>query len=174
MSVKPRVRRILRPVRRALFIVLALAACRRTHPPVETAPPGAPAAAPVAPAPAPLDASAVVPPAPATEAGEGRVQPPSAAEIRAQLDPLWPALRACVRAQGPVDAAVPLELHVRVEPAGEVSDASIVGLASAHDCTRETMSKLRLPRWRGLATIISITLTSTGDPLRVPIGDGGQ
>jgi hypothetical protein len=161
-------------VRRLVFAVLVLTACRRSHPTVEAVAPPAPAPTVAAPAPAAPEQPAATPAASPEAVADERSQPPSEPEIRVQLEPLLPSLKSCLRAQGKLDAAVRLELHVWVEPAGEVSDALIVGLPGAHDCARDAMTKLRLPRWRGAPSLISITLSTTGDPVLSAPPDGGR
>jgi hypothetical protein len=181
MSVKPRVRRILRLVRRPILIlslVIAGSSCRCNKTvapagfPSMPSAPTAPVAAPPPTAGAPEATQAPSGPAPEDE----RNQPPTAAEIRVQLTPLLPAIKSCVRSAGPFDMALALELHIRVEPAGEISDAVIVPLDSAHDCVKSAVSSLRLPMWRGSAELINIPMNSRGEPVvfQPPQpGDGG-
>jgi hypothetical protein len=66
-----------------------------------------------------------------------------------------------------------LELRVKVEPSGEVSEAAITGAPQARTCVTELMMrKLRLPTWRGNSTLFSVALLSTGNPV-MPVGDAG-
>jgi hypothetical protein len=177
MSVKPRVRRILRLVRRPILIlslVIAASSCRCNK---TVAPEGFPSmpSGPTAPAAPPPTAAepepTQAPSAPAPD--DVRTQPPTAAEIRAQLTPLLPSIRTCIRSAGPFDMALVLELHIRVEPAGEVSDALMVPLDKAHDCVKSAVSSLRLPMWRGSAQLINIPMNAAGEPVLLQPGDGG-
>jgi len=172
--VKARGRRILRLVRRPILVlalVIAASSCRcnkRVVP--EALPTVAPdlSATPAAAAPEPTEAPSAPPP------DDVRTQPPTPDEISVQLRPLLPAIKACIRSAGPIDMALALELHVRVEPAGEVSDAAMVPLPNAHDCIKAAVSSLRLPMWRGSATLISLPMNAAGEVAVPRPPDGGQ
>jgi hypothetical protein len=154
----------------ALIALLLVPACRRTHKPLVDNTPSAPpnAAAPD------LSSAKAAPEPPPWWAQEDAATsgPPTAAEIRAQLDPLLPELKGCIKQAGPFDAGTQLELRVKLDPIGAVADATVLGAPAARTCTVEVLRKLRMPGWRGPSTAFSVPLLSTGDPI-VPVGDAG-
>jgi hypothetical protein len=94
-----------------------------------------------------------------------RTQEPTDAEIRAQLDPLFPEIARCVLAaskRGPG----PLELRFTVFPAtGKVRSAEIGAAEDASRCAMDVLEKLELPRWRDGVLRVSIELSADGKPV---------
>jgi hypothetical protein len=155
-----------------LALLIAASSCRCNKrvasEAVTTVPTDLSATPPAAAAPEPTEAPSAPPP------DDVRTQPPTAAEISTQLTPLLPAIKSCLRSAGPIDMALALELHIRVEPVGEVSDAAMVPLPNAHECIKNAVSSLRLPMWRGSATLISVPMNAAGEVAVPRSVDGGQ
>lgn len=158
----------------AVVLVLVLPACKSRRA-ATTEVPGwkaAPITAPVA----ALDLS--VPSAPSNLWADDkpeRKEPPSEAELKAVLKRTFAPLGGCIARALPPEGRKTFELRFRVEPSGDVSEAALLGLPDANACVKDVFATVKLPAWRGDASIVSLTLQRSGEPLPVflPVGDGG-
>lgn len=159
-------------MRPALFALVLLTCvqpgCRkRRTPTVDEAP--AVAAAPPAEVPAP---PAAAPPAPpSSEPLPDRDTPPTDDELRAALAPTFRGLGDCIARHAAPGQAGPFPLKFVVGTSGQVVDANLVGLDEASACVRDALSRIALPAWRGAATIVTVSLQRSGEP--VPAADAG-
>ncbi len=170
-------RSILRVVKKTMLVlVLAVlgAGCRKKPPlpnsDVTVAPP--PAEAP-AEQPTLVDVPTLPPPPPPLPA-TGHV--PTSEEIRAKLQPIFPAIAVCVGKAGSIQAQERyLILRFGISSTtGSSLNAELTGHEEARGCVDEALKPLHFEPWNGPPSIITLPLTHAGEPvLESAFGDAG-